>query len=173
MIISMIYTASQDGVLGHNNSALWDQGIEFHRNRAVTLDRTLIMGRHTWELLPSRIEPQKIIVLSSNALSDETIAHAVSLEAGLNMARVAGCKEVVIVGGAKLFQEAMGYAHVIYKLTLLIEVKGNIRAPSIPVEHFKLVWVKNVKSTPSYSYQTFINRELKKYKLSDDFGVLI
>lgn len=168
-----MYTASQDGVLGHNKTIPWKAYVEMDRNEAVTLNKTLIMGRNTWEALPLSARSRDIIVLSSLPLSDSSVKWAVSLEDALEMANQSGHEEVVIVGGSTLFNKAMGICHIVYKSTLLIEVKGNVPAPVISPQRFKLVWVKNIKGSPSYSYQTFISRELLGHKFTHDYGVLI
>lgn len=173
LVISMMYTSSQDGVLGHNKTIPWKEYVELNRNTAVTPDKTLIMGRHTWESLPFSTLPRDIIVLSSRPLSDSSVKWAVSLEAALEMAKKTGTEEVVIVGGATLFNKAMEFCHIIYKSTLLIEVKGNVPAPIISPKRYKLVWVKNIKGSPSYSYQTFIVREFLSHKFTHDYGILI
>lgn len=173
LIVSMMYTSSQDGVLGHNNTIPWKVYVEMNRNDAVTLNKTLIMGRNTWEALPLSARSGDIIVLSSQPPSDLSVKWAVSLEAAVEMASQLGLEDVVIVGGAMLFNKAMDICHIIYKSTLLIEVKGNVPAPVISPKRYKLVWVKNIKGSPSYSYQTFISRELLGHKFTDDYGVLI
>lgn len=173
LLITMIYTASHDGVLGHNKTIPWNESADLERIRAATAHKTLIMGRHTWEAQPIKVGSCNVIVLSTQPLFGQLVQRATSLENGLDIARQNQVEEVVIVGGAMLFQEAMNLCHVIYKSTLLIEVKGNVHAPQIPAARFKLIWVRNIHGSPSYSYQTFVTNELVSHKLTADFGLII
>ena len=173
LVISMIYTSSQDGVIGHNNSIPWKANLELARYEGATKNKLLIMGRNTWLSLPVALEPRDIIVISSTPLPDSNVPVVSSLNAALAIATKNKKKEAIIIGGARLFQEAMLVCHVIYKSTLLIDVKGNVYAPIIPAERFKLVWVKNIKGNTAYSYQTFLVKEWEGQKLSPDFGLLL
>ncbi|MEG3133056.1 dihydrofolate reductase [Rouxiella sp. T17] len=172
MLISMVYVISQDGTLGHNQSIPWKTKIEFNRYKAVIFNKTLIVGRKSWESLSFGKNTKDIVVISSMPLADSNVQWAASLEAALEMARLQSRDEVVIVGGASLFKEAMNYCHVIYKATILMDIPGNVRAPVIPPDRFKLIWVRNIKELPAFTFQTFVIRELENKKPTTDFGLI-
>lgn len=173
MLISMVYVISQDGTLGHNQSIPWKSKVEFSRYKAVTYDKTLIVGRKSWESLNFGKDDKDIIVISSTPLTDTAARWAASLEEALNMARLQSMDEVVVVGGASLFKEAMNCCHVIYKATILMDISGNVRAPIIPPDRFKLIWVRSIKELPAYTFQTFVIQELQNKKLTADYGLII
>lgn len=173
MTIAMIYATSQNGALGHNQTIPWKSKVELARFQAATFNKTLIIGRKTWESLPYPVERKNLIVLSANPLADKTVRWANTLERALGTAENGEEMDAVIVGGAGLFQTAMNSCHVVYKSTILVDIGGNVRAPIIPASRFKLVWVRNIKDYPAYSYQTFLTRELESKKLTTDFGLLI
>ena len=172
MLISMVYVISQDGTLGHNQNIPWKSNIEFKRYKAVTNNKLVIVGRKSWESHHFGKDNKDMIVISSLPLPEMTVQWAVSLDEALQMARLQSRDEVVIIGGASLFKEAMNYCHVIYKATILMDIPGNVRAPLIPPNRFKLVWVRNIKELPAYTFQTFVIRELENNKPTPDFGLI-
>ncbi|WP_052673371.1 dihydrofolate reductase [Rouxiella chamberiensis] len=173
ILISMIYTTSQDNILGHKKTIPWQAKGEQARFNAATLDKLVVMGRQTYEAQFRAHPYDNIIVLSSQPLKDAQVKWASSLDEALKIAEAEGRTEIVITGGAKLYSEAINICHVIYKSTVLVNVIGDVYGPKIPTDRFKLVWVKNIKENPSYSYQTFVTKEFESRKLTSDFGLLI
>ncbi|EIC85484.1 dihydrofolate reductase [Serratia sp. M24T3] len=172
-LISMIYATSQDNVLGLKNSIPWHVKGEQERFKAVTNNKLVVVGRQTYEILPCSIPQKDIIVLSSNPLKDTNVRRVSSLEEAIQIAQHEERLELVIAGGAKLFEQAIDICHVIYKSTVLVNAIGDVFGPKIPTSRYKLVWVKNIKESPSYSYQTFVVKELENKKITPDFGLLI
>lgn len=172
MLISMVYVVSQDGTLGHNQTIPWKSKTELNRYKAVTNNKALIVGRKSWGSHSFGKDDKDVIVISAAPLLDTAAHWAVSLEAALQLAKLQSREEVVVVGGAGLFQEAMNYCHIIYKATILMDISGNVRAPIIPSARFKLVWVRNIKEMPAYTFQTFVIRELENKKPTPDFGLV-
>lgn len=172
-LISMIYTTSQDNVLGLKNSIPWQAKDEQERFKAVTKNKLVVVGRQTYLTLSCFLPVEDLIVISSQTLENPQIRRAASLQEAIKIAEDQGREELVIAGGARLFEAAINLCHVIYKSTVLVNAVGDVFGPKIPTSRFKLVWVKNVKETPSYSYQTFVVKEFESKKLSPSFGLLI
>lgn len=173
VLISMIYATSQDNVLGLKDKIPWQAKGEKARFEAAIKNKLIVVGRQTYTTLPCSIPPEDIIVLSSQLDGSDKVRRVSSLQEAIQIAEDEGRSELVIAGGAKLFEEAINICHVIYKSTVLINAVGDIFGPKIPTSRYKLVWVKNIKENPSYSYQTFVIREFETKKLSPDFGLLI
>ena len=173
ILISMIYATSQDNILGHKKTIPWQAKGEQARFIAATQNKLVVMGRLTYETHFRGIPSENIIVLSSHPIDDPQVKSAHSLDEALLIAQELGRKELVITGGAKLYNEAVKICHVIYKSTVLVNVIGDVYGPKIPTERFKLVWVKNIKENPAYSYQTFVIKEFENKKLTADFGLLV
>lgn len=173
ILISMIYATSQDNVLGHKKTIPWQAKGEQARFKAATLNKLVVMGRQTYETQFRGLPCTNIIVLSSKPLNDKQVKWASSLDEALQIAKEEGRTELMITGGAKLYNEAVKICHVIYKSTVLVNVIGDVYGPKIPTERFKLVWVKNIKENPAYSYQTFVTKEFENKKLTADFGLLV
>ncbi len=173
ILISMIYTTSQDNVLGLKNTVPWQAKDEQERFKAVTKDKLVVVGRQAYQLLSGYLPIEELIVISSQALENQKIRRVSTLQEAIQIAEEQGRSELVIAGGAKLFAAAIDLCHVIYKSTVLVNAVGDVFGPKIPTARYKLVWVKNIKETPSYSYQTFVVREFENKKLSPNFGLLI
>lgn len=172
-LISMIYTTSQDNVLGLKNAIPWQAKDEQLRFKAATKGKLVAVGRQTYRLLPCFLPIEDLIVITSQALENDKVRRVSTLQEAIQIAEEQGRSELVIAGGAKLFEAAISLCHVVYKSTVLVNAVGDVFGPKIPASRYKLVWVKNIKETPSYSYQTFVVKEFENRKLSPDYGLLI
>lgn len=133
----------------------------------------MVVGRQAYKLLPCSLPIENLIVISSQTLENDKVRQVATLQEAIQIAEEQGRSELVIAGGATLFAAAISLCHVIYKSTVLVNAVGDVFGPKIPTSRYKLVWVKNIKETPSYSYQTFVVREFASKKLSPNLGLLI
>lgn len=88
----------------------------------------VIMGRKTWDSIPIKHRPlpdRLNIVLSSKKNLDLPmgVIHSTSLDEALIQADQQGCPEVFILGGAKVYDEAM--AHQLCETLYITEVDGD------------------------------------------------
>ncbi len=67
---SLIWAQSSSGVIGRDNAIPWRLPEDQARFKELTLDRTVVMGRLTWESLPARVRPlpgRKNVVVTRQA----------------------------------------------------------------------------------------------------------
>ena len=76
-MISIIVAVSDDWGIGMNNELLWHIPEDLKRFKKLTMGKTIIMGKRTWESLPRRPLPgRKNIVLTD--IPDECIDGSVT-----------------------------------------------------------------------------------------------
>ncbi|MEL6214898.1 MAG: dihydrofolate reductase [Pseudomonadota bacterium] len=128
-LISMIAAVSEDGVIGRDNSLPWRLSADLRYFRQRTMGKPVIMGRKTYESIGKPLKGRHNIVISGNrelAIEGVTVVH--SLDAALECERDAD--EIMIIGGAQLYQAAMDIADRLYITRVHLKVPdGDARFP--------------------------------------------
>lgn len=146
-------------VLGKDNDLVWDIPEDLERFRNLTRNHPIIMGRKTWESLPTERRPlpkRTNIVVSRQAGYEAPGAIVVgSVAAALEAARGAeGADEIFIIGGSGIFEEALPSIDRL-ELTLVDDdAPGDVFFPPYP-EFTKLVAEEaRLDHTPPFRYVT-------------------
>ncbi|MBP8897504.1 MAG: dihydrofolate reductase [Sulfuritalea sp.] len=109
--LTVIAAVARNGVIGRDNALPWHLPADLKRFKALTTGHAVIMGRKTWESLPEKFRPlpgrQNIVVTrnagyaASGATVVNSLADAVAAASG---------SEAFVIGGAELYQAALGLA---------------------------------------------------------------
>ena len=80
----ILVAVSPEGIIGKDNSIPWHYSADLKRFKRLTLGKTVIMGRRTWESLPVKPLPdRRNIVITQSSLEDvecfQSIDNALSL----------------------------------------------------------------------------------------------
>lgn len=123
-IISIIAAIGENRELGKNNKLLWHIPEDFKRFKEITSNHPVIMGRKTYESigkpLPNRVN---IIVTRDKNFHAENCFAVYSLEAAIDLAKTKDEKEIFIIGGGQIYNQAINIADKLY-LTIVKEKFG-------------------------------------------------
>jgi len=112
-LLSIIAAVDDHFAIGKNNQLLCHIKADLQRFKQLTLNHTVVMGKHTFMSLPKGALPQrKNIVLTSHPFSSENIIVAHSLTEVLDL-----CKnedEIFIIGGSSLYHQTIEMADRLY-----------------------------------------------------------
>ena len=109
MKITIIAAVAADGAIGREGRLLWYIRDDMRRFRRLTMGKPVVMGRCTFESMPGALPRRRnIVVTRRDAYTAPGAETAPSLEAAL--ALCAGAEEVMIIGGAQIYAEAMPLA---------------------------------------------------------------
>lgn len=127
-IISIIVAMAENRVIGNDNSLPWHLPADLKHFKAMTMGKPMIMGRKTWESLPGKLPGRTHIVVSANS---DYVAEGCILVHSLQQAiEAAGdVPEVMVVGGAMLYGEALPQADRMYLTMVETEVEGDTLFP--------------------------------------------
>ena len=110
MQINIIAAVARNRAIGHQNKLIYWLPNDLKRFKALTTGHTIIMGRNTFLSLPKGALPnRRNVVLSSTQSVFAGCEHFSSLSDALQSC--APDEDVYIIGGAKLYAEAIGIAH--------------------------------------------------------------
>jgi len=116
----MVAAAGENNSLGKEGKLLWHLPHDIRRFKKLTTGHPVIMGRKTFETLPSPLKNRTNIILTRDKnyqAEDCIVVH--NLEAALEAAKSAeGNEEICIVGGGEIYELGMPYADKI-ELTLV------------------------------------------------------
>lgn len=130
----MIWAQARGGVIGEAGDMPWSLPEDMARFKAITTGHPVVMGRRTWESFPERFRPlpgRANVVITSDAAYAAPGAQVVgSLEEALVLAgRLAEGGEAWIIGGGRVYRDAIDRADVLEITDIDLEADGDTVAP--------------------------------------------
>ncbi len=122
------------GVIGEGGTMPWHVPADLKWFSKLTSDSTVIMGRRTWESLPSgfRPLPQRQNIVISSTLSDANLPGARVVKSLAQALEIRAKNHAWIIGGGRLYREALSICSVVAITQLNIEVsKADTFAPQL------------------------------------------
>jgi dihydrofolate reductase len=131
-VLSLIVAVSDNGVIGREGGLPWRLPEDLKWFKARTMGKPIIMGRKTWESFPKRPLPGRtniIVTRQASYVAPDAVV-APSLDAALDLARRENPDEIMIIGGAQLYAQALGLVTRIYLTQVAITVEGDAFFPA-------------------------------------------
>ncbi len=127
-ILSLVAAIADNGVIGRDQKLPWHLPADLAHFKRLTLDRTIVMGRRTWESLPGLLPRRRHIVLSRDpTFRADGCAVVTSLDAAIDAAR--DTSELMVIGGASLYAEALPRADRLHLTLVHASIEGDVRFP--------------------------------------------
>jgi len=150
MKITLIWAQARNRAIGRNGTLPWHLPEDFAHFKAVTRGRTVLMGRGTWESLPRKPLPgRRNLVLSrtSGELAGASVFNSVG--AVLSDCADSGVDELVVIGGAALYELFLYVADVVWVTDVDIDVRdADTFAPVLEPGHWRAVAQHELCSQP-------------------------
>jgi dihydrofolate reductase len=133
--ISLIVAMDEAGTIGRGGALPWRLPEDLKHFRRLTLGKTVLMGRKTWDSLGRPLEGRRNWVLSRDAAFRPAGAEVfATLEAALaahekNRGHGPLPHELVVIGGAELYRQALPVAHTVHLTRVHARVEGDTRFP--------------------------------------------
>jgi dihydrofolate reductase len=137
MIVSLIWAMTDDRVIGIKNSLPWKLPADMKWFRQNTLGKPIIMGRKTFESFGAKPLPQRLNIIVSKD-SDYQAQDAIvvqSVETALQTAKDA--EEVIIIGGASVYEQTLPLAKRLYMTIVHAKVEGDAWFPEFNLSEWK------------------------------------
>jgi dihydrofolate reductase len=131
--IALIVAAASNGVIGRDGALPWHLPEDLRRFKALTLGKPIVMGRRTFESIGRALPGRRNLVVSAAAVSERLWPEGIEVVSNLRAAieRCADADEIVVIGGAGLYREALPLANRIYLTEVLADVEGDVCLPPI------------------------------------------
>jgi dihydrofolate reductase len=119
---------ARHGVIGRDGGLPWHLPADLKRFRNITMGKPIVMGRRTHESIGRALPGRRNIVLSRElGYQAQDCEIFDSLDAALAALRDEA--EVMIVGGAALYAEALARADCLYLTDVDAELSGDVHFP--------------------------------------------
>lgn len=171
-MISLIAAVDELYGLGKNNQLLCHLPADLQHFKSVTLGKPIIMGRKTFESIGKALPGRMNIVISRNVVKNEDVIVAPSLESALELTRA--LPEVMIIGGASIYAEAIHYATKIYLTVIHHQFDADVFFPVFDKTQWNCLNIrertqdeKNKYSMTFYEYQCLTNSIRDKFKINE------
>ena len=147
-MIALIAALAKNRVIGDQNRLLWHLPEDMRYFRDTTRGNPVIMGRKTWESLPSAFRPlpgrANFVVSRNLAYQAEGARLCGSLDAAIEQAQATRATEIFIIGGAEIYRQALPKADRLY----LTEIEQDFVGDAIFPEFSASLWHEIARTTP-------------------------
>ncbi len=129
MTVSLIWAMADNRVIGIENRLPWKLPADMQWFRRQTMGKPIVMGRLTFESFGAKPLPgrRNLIISRNPGYRAEGAEVFESLEAAL--AATAEDEEVMVIGGASLYAQALPHADRLYMSLVHTEVEGDAHFP--------------------------------------------
>lgn len=134
-IIALIVARASNGVIGNNNALPWDLPDDLRHFKRLTVGKPVVMGRRTFESIGRPLPARHNIVLSTNpgwsADGVTVVPNLAEAVAAAGLDPKVRAPEIMIIGGAQIYAQALPLADRIYLTQVHIEPEGDTLFPDL------------------------------------------
>ena len=135
-MLSIIVAAANNGAIGKDNQLLWHLPEDLKYFKRITMGKPIIMGRKTFEsigrALPGRLN---IVVTRQTDWQHEGVRAVNNIDEAMHMADaqayIDGVDEVMMIGGAQLYEAALPIASRVYLTRVDATIEGDAFFPEL------------------------------------------
>lgn len=128
-LISLIAAIDEESGLGKENKLLCHLPADLAHFKTVTMNKPVIMGRKTFESIGKILPNRQNIIISETISSISGGVVVKSLSEALKL--TANTPEVMIIGGAKVFEEALPLSERLYLTKIHARFDADVHFPNI------------------------------------------
>lgn len=138
-IISLIAAVSKNNVIGNDNGLPWKLPKEIAYFKEKTIGKPVILGRKTFQTFGERPLPKRphIVVTRDRSYAPKNVQVAHSMEEAFELAKTVTNKEIMVIGGAEIYKQALDFCDRIYLTEIDIQAEGDVFFPAFNKELFK------------------------------------
>ncbi|PIT52264.1 dihydrofolate reductase [Snodgrassella alvi] len=159
--ITLVAALSDNNCIGENNRIPWHVPEDFEFFKNYTMGKPVVMGRKTWESLPKKPLPERpnyvISRQQEQQFSGAILCH--SIEEAIQ--ELADCPEIIIMGGAQIYAQAMPLATDLRLTRIHVNVMGDTFFPVIDATEWQQTESSShisSKNNIAYDLQHFVRR---------------
>nr|BET92572.1 fusion protein eDHFR-mOrange2-NES [synthetic construct] len=168
MGISLIAALAVDRVIGMENAMPWNLPADLAWFKRNTLNKPVIMGRHTWESIGRPLPGRKNIILSSQPGTDDRVTWVKSVDEAI--AACGDVPEIMVIGGGRVYEQFLPKAQKLYLTHIDAEVEGDTHFPDYEPDDWESVFSEfhdaDAQNSHSYCFEILERRAAAKLMVS-------
>jgi dihydrofolate reductase len=158
--ISLVVAMDEGGVIGRNGALPWRLPEDLKHFRRLTLGKTVLMGRKTWDSLGKPLDGRRNWVLSRDPAFRPAGAEAFATLDEALAAHPGG--ELVVIGGAELYRQVLPRARTLHLTRVHARVDGDTTFPDWSPTDFRQTAVEHHPADERHPHAySFITLERK------------
>jgi dihydrofolate reductase len=167
MILSIIVAASENNVIGKNNTLPWHMPADMKFFKEKTTGHVILTGRKNYESIPEKFRPLPnrtniVITRQKNYQAPGAVVFP-SIEKALeHISEKHGNEEVFIIGGAEIFKQTISACDKIYLTRIHHFMEGDVFFPVLSENDWRLVHSElhkgDEKNKYDFTFQTWERR---------------
>ena len=139
-MLSMIFACDEQGAIGKDGDLPWRQSSDLQFFKRTTLNKTVVMGRKTWDSLGRALPKRRNIVMTRRGLDAEV--ETMSFD---EVMALANKEEVMVIGGGEIYALFLPHAKEIHRTIVHTVVENaDTFAPNVESEGFHLIAERQV-----------------------------
>ena len=152
--LALIVAMTPARVIGRTGALPWHLPSELQFFKRTTMGKPIIMGRKTHESIGRPLPGRANIVVSRNpAYQAPGCQVFASLELALEAARqFAPDSEIMLIGGAELYRQALPLADRIYLTLVEAELEGDTHFPELNPDEWRELWRESFPADARHAY---------------------
>lgn len=153
-MISLIVAVDENNGIGKDNKLLCSIPIDMKRFISITKNKTIVMGRKTWDSLPNKpLKNRTNIVITS-----KNIPEVITFSNPLDILKIAENEEIIIIGGESIYKIFLQYANKIYLTIIHSKFEADTFFPNFDRSKWKIEEIEHIKKSKDNEYElTFLN----------------
>lgn len=161
MKISLVVAQSLNRVIGKDNELPWRLPADLKHFKTLTMGKPIVMGRKTYNSIGRPLPGRRNLVLSTKQDLDIPgceVFHSV----GDVLQALSAAEEVMVIGGASVYEQFLDVADMIYLTQVDARLDGDTFFPELDKEKWALVSQVHCnadeKNSYDYCFQLFHKR---------------
>ena len=162
-MLSIIVATAKNNIIGKEDRLLWYIPEDLKRFKQITLNKTIIMGRKTFDSIGRVLPDRKHIILtkSKNMKVDNEKVEIINDVKFLEK-YIYSSEEHFVIGGQSIYSMLLPYTNKLYMTSIDCTIEGETRFPEINPNEWKLIKTENgVKSDSNaydYKHLTYVRK---------------
>ena len=164
MRLSLVVARAANGVIGRDNGLPWRLPGDLRRFKEITIGKPVVMGRKTFESIGRPLPGRMNIVMTKDlGYSAPGIKPANDFFNAVTIGKIAaaqaGVDEIMVIGGARIYTEALPLADRLYITEVHCEIEGDVTFPNFNsadwIEVSRTLCAADVNETCDYSFVVY------------------
>lgn len=136
-MLSIIVAVAENNAIGKDNDLIWYISDDLKRFKRLTTDHTILMGRKTYESLPSGALPKRtnVVITRDQSLELDKCVMLHSIEEAIEKYKDSE-EEVFVIGGGSIYEKMLPYAQKLYLTKVHENFDADVFFPEINMEEW-------------------------------------
>lgn len=151
-MISLIVAHDSNCAIGYQNDLPWHLPKDLEYFKEKTLNKTVVMGRKTFESIGRALPKRRNIVITSDKnYHAQGIEVVHSIESALTLAQEGNAQEIMVIGGEQIFKAVLPLADRLYITQIDHVFEGDTYFPAY-LETFKELSCSPAQAHDDFKY---------------------